>query len=61
MCSHANVVSYFGSMIKNNDYLWILMEFMPLGSIRDLIDKRKYSLTEAEIAYVSAHTLNGIT
>ncbi len=59
MCSHKNVVSYYGSLIKGGEYLWILMEYMPFGSIRDLIDKRKSPLNESEIAYVTANTLNG--
>lgn len=59
MCSHTNVVSYYGSLIKDGSVLWILMEFMPLGSVRDLIDKRKNPLNELELAYVAAHTLEG--
>ena len=59
MCRHENVVSYYGSLNKEQSVLWILMEFMPLGSIKDLIERRQSPLSELELAYVSAHTLRG--
>lgn len=58
MC-HANVVIYFGSVWKEKA-LWILMEFMALGSIRDMIDSRGSPLTEPELAYVCGMTLRGL-
>jgi len=60
MCHHENVVSYFGSVI-NGDSLWIVMDYMALGSIRDMIDSKDLpGLTEPEIAYVCAYTLRGL-
>eukprot|EP01125_Pyxidicula_operculata_P011631 TRINITY_DN3812_c0_g2_i2.p1 TRINITY_DN3812_c0_g2~~TRINITY_DN3812_c0_g2_i2.p1 ORF type:complete len:2464 (-),score=554.47 TRINITY_DN3812_c0_g2_i2:160-7446(-) len=59
VCRHECVVSYYGS-VKNESVLWILMEYMELGSIRDMIDTRKSPLTEPEIGYVCASTLKGL-
>jgi len=60
MCKHQNIVSYFGSVNSASGSLWILMEYMALGSIRDLIDNRKYPLIESELAYVCSNTLKGL-
>lgn len=60
MCRHENTVSYFGTVrVASDGSLWILMDYMALGSIRDMIDLRKSPLTEPEIAYVTAYTLRG--
>eukprot|EP01125_Pyxidicula_operculata_P004047 TRINITY_DN1574_c0_g1_i3.p1 TRINITY_DN1574_c0_g1~~TRINITY_DN1574_c0_g1_i3.p1 ORF type:complete len:2540 (-),score=589.38 TRINITY_DN1574_c0_g1_i3:112-7731(-) len=59
MCTHQNIVSYFGT-VKKEDSLWILMDYMELGSIRDMIDGKKSPLTEPEIAFVCAYTLKGL-
>jgi serine/threonine protein kinase len=52
-------VSYFGSCATEKK-LWILMDYCGLGSVRDVMETCKRTLTEKEIACVCAGTLQGL-
>jgi serine/threonine protein kinase len=60
MCCHPNIVSYFGFLKTKSGSLWILMDYMALGSVWDMIDYRQSPLTEPELANVCAYTLQGL-
>ena len=51
-CSHKNIVSYYASYLIEDDFsLWISLEYMPGGTLTDLI-KDKAPLPEPFIAFV---------
>lgn len=53
-----HVVQYYGSMWKEKNRLWILMEYCQAGSVRDLMEAINVpSLKEKHIAYVLYVTL----
>ena len=54
-----HTIHYYGSIFLRNR-LTILMEFCPLGSIRDLIDYRDEVLTERQVALVLHDALNAL-
>lgn len=55
-CQHNSVVSYYGT-IKSGSDIWILMDYCALGSIRDMMITCNLPLTEAQIRFVTFHTL----
>lgn len=66
-CSHDNIVRFFTSFIYKTE-LWIIMDLLDGGSIRQIIDKRiqdKHDwhlgvFDEREIATVMRETLKGL-
>ena len=56
---HPNIVEYYKNAVINN-YLVILMEFVPGGSVHSLIEK-KGVLTEKQASRYTKHTLQGLT
>jgi serine/threonine protein kinase len=59
MCTHENVVTYFG-VIQCKKEIWMLMEYMRLGSVRDFMDSRKSTMQEVEISHICRATLKGL-
>ncbi|XP_036380775.1 mitogen-activated protein kinase kinase kinase kinase 6 isoform X2 [Megalops cyprinoides] len=57
-CSHKNIVSYFGSYLRNNK-LWICMEYCGGGSLQDIYHVTG-PLKERQIAYMCRETLEGL-
>ncbi|XP_043931390.1 mitogen-activated protein kinase kinase kinase kinase 2-like isoform X1 [Protopterus annectens] len=57
-CHHSNIVSYFGSYLRNNK-LWICMEYCGGGSLQDIYHVTG-PLSEKQIAYVCRETLKGL-
>eukprot|EP00736_Rhodelphis_marinus_P005740 Rmarinus@m.21263 len=58
--NHANIVRYFGSYIVGME-LWLAMEYMPRGSLADLLVKLRSGIPEPLIAYVCRETLQGLS
>lgn len=58
-CKNKNIVQLYGCCIKDN-YLWILMEYCGLGSVLDVINTIKKTLTEQQISAVVAYTVLGL-
>jgi len=59
-CRNNNVVSYYGTATTRENKLWILMDFMSAGSIRDLIEETQTALTEEQVAFVCRESLKGL-
>jgi len=59
-CNHPNVVKYFGSHFKDCN-AWIVMELCGGGTIREIVNELKYTLTEEQISYVCREILKGLT
>jgi serine/threonine protein kinase len=55
-CQHNAIVSYYGT-IKSGPDIWILMDYCALGSIRDMMVTCNRPLSEAQIKFVTFHTL----
>eukprot|EP01114_Cavostelium_apophysatum_P021037 TRINITY_DN7224_c0_g1_i1.p1 TRINITY_DN7224_c0_g1~~TRINITY_DN7224_c0_g1_i1.p1 ORF type:complete len:1132 (-),score=325.55 TRINITY_DN7224_c0_g1_i1:11-3007(-) len=58
-CKNSNVVSYYGTCSKDNT-IWILMDFCKYGSIRDVMNKTKATLSEDQISQVCQDVLRGL-
>lgn len=45
-CNHTHIVSYFGSVQRGEDTIWILMDYCNMGAIRDVMvtKKKPYSV-----------------
>jgi len=54
------VVRFYGSFIKENSELWIVMEYCAAGSVSDIMRLRKQTLTEEQIAVIIKSTLKGL-
>jgi serine/threonine kinase 3 len=54
------VVRFFGSFIKDDAELWIVMEYCAAGSVSDIMRLRKQTLTEDQIAVIIKSTLQGL-
>lgn len=63
---HKNIVNFLEAYLKNNDTLWVIMEYMQGGALTDLIDNSPSSgtaepaLTEPQIAYILRETCQGL-
>ena len=63
---HKNIVNFLEAYLKNNDTLWVIMEYMQGGALTDLIDNSPTSgtsdpaLTEPQIAYILRETCQGL-
>ena len=64
---HRNIATYYGAFVKkaatrkDNDQLWLVMEFCGAGSITDLVKSAKGScLKEEWIAYICREILRGL-
>ncbi|XP_064205406.1 mitogen-activated protein kinase kinase kinase kinase 6 isoform X2 [Anguilla rostrata] len=57
-CSHRNIVSYFGSYLRNNK-LWICMEYCGGGSLQDIYQVTG-PLKEKQIAFICREILQGL-
>lgn len=55
-CKHSCVVNLYGTVRNDND-IWILMDFCALGSIRDMISTCNKPLQEDQIRFITFHTL----
>jgi len=58
-CSHPNIVQYFES-IQFLDKVWIVMDYCGVGSVRDIIDTTERTLSENQISYLIASTLDAV-
>jgi len=58
-CKHPNIVNYFGSC-SQGDSIWILMNHNALGSVRDIIERKKSPLKEKQVAFVCGEVLKGL-
>eukprot|EP00127_Corallochytrium_limacisporum_P001913 Clim_evm68s88 gene=Clim_evmTU68s88 len=58
-CRHDCVIKYFGSFFQG-EHLWIAMEYMGGGSVTDLMNLRKRTLSEAELKLVVRDSLKGL-
>ncbi|KAG4101129.1 serine/threonine kinase 3 [Neocallimastix lanati (nom. inval.)] len=54
------VVRFYGSFVKEDSELWIVMEYCAAGSVSDIMHVRKKTLTEEQIAIVIKSTLQGL-
>ncbi|ORX83172.1 serine/threonine kinase 3 [Anaeromyces robustus] len=54
------VVRFYGSFIKEDIELWIVMEYCAAGSVSDIMRLRKQTLTEEQIAVIIKSTLQGL-
>jgi len=54
------VVRFFGSFVKEDSELWIVMEYCAAGSVSDIMRLRKRTLTEEQIAVIIKSTLQGL-
>jgi len=57
---HPNIVSPMAAFIYNADELWIITEFCDLGSILDLMNLRKETLSLPEVTIIIFQTLRGL-
>jgi len=58
-CKNANILSYYGSVIKNNE-VWILMDCCGVGSVKDLMKITLETLEEEQISQVCLETIRGL-
>jgi len=58
-CKNANILSYYGSVIKDNE-VWILMDCCNVGSVKDLMKITLETLDEEQIAQICIETLRGL-
>eukprot|EP00297_Palpitomonas_bilix_P007082 CAMPEP_0113872250 /NCGR_PEP_ID=MMETSP0780_2-20120614/3100_1 /TAXON_ID=652834 /ORGANISM="Palpitomonas bilix" /LENGTH=385 /DNA_ID=CAMNT_0000857743 /DNA_START=49 /DNA_END=1206 /DNA_ORIENTATION=- /assembly_acc=CAM_ASM_000599 len=56
---HANIVHYYGSYLLD-DSLWIVMEYCEGGSVSDMMEVTRLTLSEEEISAVMKDTLAGL-
>lgn len=56
-CIHDNITRYYGCFIKGHK-LWIIMEFLSLGSCADLLTAGPFS--ESIISYICGNVLNAL-
>jgi len=54
------VVRFYGSFVKEDIELWIVMEYCAAGSVSDIMHLRKKTLTEEQIAVIIKSTLQGL-
>lgn len=59
-CRNSNVVSYYGTATTRENKLWILMDYMSVGSVRDLIEDTQMALTEEQVAFICRESLKGL-
>lgn len=60
-CKHANIVEYFGTLINNNEELWILMDNCEVGSVRDVMQTNLCTLEEEQISVVVLNVAKGLS
>eukprot|EP01095_Lingulamoeba_sp_RSL-Kostka_P010853 TRINITY_DN3990_c0_g2_i1.p1 TRINITY_DN3990_c0_g2~~TRINITY_DN3990_c0_g2_i1.p1 ORF type:complete len:684 (-),score=238.63 TRINITY_DN3990_c0_g2_i1:81-2132(-) len=58
-CDNENIVQYVGSSFQH-DKLWIAMDYCGVGSIRDIIETCERTLSEEQISYITAATVDGL-
>jgi serine/threonine protein kinase len=58
-CNSEYIVNYFGSIPKQN-YLWILMEFCDIGSVKDIREVCREKFKEKHIAAIMQFVLKGL-
>lgn len=60
-CKSDYIVQYYGSyMAANSDDMWIVMEYCSAGSIADLMECTRRTLTEEQIQHIVACVLLGL-
>jgi len=59
-CHHQNLVSYWGALVNGED-IWIIMDFCRAGSIDDVMNRCRDTLSEREVKYVVYNTLLGLS
>lgn len=58
---HPNIVTYCASYLVGEDQLWIVMEFMPGGSLTEILDQFKHvQLTEPQCAYILREAMTAV-
>ncbi|EFA84844.1 putative protein serine/threonine kinase [Heterostelium album PN500] len=55
---HPNIVTYINSYEKNDEEIWMLMEYMDGGTIKEAI--QNFSFTEKYVAYIIKQILHGL-
>jgi serine/threonine protein kinase len=58
-CAHDTVVSYYGCSSKGR-YVWILMDFMPLGNVIEFQEKSGKPYKEKHVASILRQTVLGL-
>ncbi|PRP83848.1 hypothetical protein PROFUN_08879 [Planoprotostelium fungivorum] len=60
-CRHENIVDFFDTYRVGGKQIWVVMEFMGLGSLTDVLEQfENVQLTEPQIATVCLSTLRGL-
>ncbi|KAL6950997.1 hypothetical protein ACO0QE_000283 [Hanseniaspora vineae] len=63
---HKNIVNFLEAYLKNEDTLWVVMEYMQGGSLTDIIENSPHAgtstpaLAEPQIAYIVRETCQGL-
>lgn len=57
---HRNIVNFLDSYLRNNNDLWVIMEYMEGGSLTEIIDNNDFKLTELQISIICRETLKGL-
>jgi hypothetical protein len=58
--SHPNIIGFIEAYLKDRE-LWVVMEYMDSGCLADILEQFELiQLTEEQIAYVCAQTLNAL-
>ncbi|EAL66586.1 hypothetical protein DDB_G0281649 [Dictyostelium discoideum AX4] len=55
---HPNIVTYINSYEKNDEEIWMVMEYMDGGTIRDAISN--FTFTEKYVAYITKEILHSL-
>ncbi|XP_014217335.1 serine/threonine-protein kinase Nek4-like [Copidosoma floridanum] len=56
---HPNIVSYYGAW-QESDNFYILLEYAPRGTLKDLLNQRTEPLTEKDSLYLFAQVVLGV-
>lgn len=57
---HPNIVNFLDSYLRNNNDLWVIMEYMEGGSLYEVIENNDFKLSELQIAVICKGTLQGL-
>lgn len=57
---HKNIVNFLDSYLRNDNDLWVIMEYMEGGSLYEVIENNEFKLSEAQIAVICRGTLLGL-
>lgn len=57
---HKNIVNFLDSYLRNDNDLWVIMEYMEGGSLYEVIENNEFKLSEAQISVICRGTLQGL-